>query len=55
MKVLYVITGLAIGGAEQALVELTKEGVDRGHKIWVVSLTPVCPQFIKRFESIWKC
>ena len=45
------ITGLAVGGAEKALVDLSKEGISKGHDISIVSLTPVCGQFIERFDG----
>jgi len=39
MNILYVITGLGIGGAERLVVTLADEMYARGHKVSIVSLT----------------
>ena len=51
MKILYVITGLAVGGAEKALLDLSKEALSHGDDVAIVSLTPVCRDFASRFDN----
>lgn len=39
MKILYVITGLGLGGAEKVLVDLADKMLQRGHQVKIVYLT----------------
>lgn len=43
MRILHVITGLGVGGAEKALARIVKGQKDRGQEVAVVSLLPPLP------------
>lgn len=44
MRVLFVISGLGLGGAEKQLIMLSKELVHRGHAVCIYALTQVIPR-----------
>lgn len=50
MRILYVISGLSIGGAEVALVNITNEAIRRGYQVSIVSLTKPDKNFLSRFD-----
>ena len=43
MRILHVISGLAVGGAERQLVMLSRELVHRGHKVLIYTLNKLVP------------
>ncbi|GJG93497.1 glycosyltransferase [Cupriavidus pauculus] len=42
MRILFVTTGLRMGGAEQQVSALAREFLERGHRVALISLTPDC-------------
>jgi glycosyltransferase involved in cell wall biosynthesis len=52
MKILFVISSLATGGAEVSLVAICNEAVKRGHEVMVISLTSPSLNFLNRFSKL---
>lgn len=44
MRILFVISGLGLGGAEKQLIMLSKELVQRGHAVFIYALTQFVPR-----------
>lgn len=51
MRLMYIVTGLSIGGAEVSLVEISTEALRLGHEVLIISLTNPSPDFIERFDK----
>ena len=44
MKIIYVITQLGVGGAENVLVSMANKMKSMGHDVYVISLLNICNQ-----------
>lgn len=55
MKITYVILSLAGGGAERVMSIVSKEAVERGHEVTIITCLPICAYTIDKSITVKSC